>query len=72
MKARVIDIWIGGDTQVPSLKEGTKVFTKIPLSGQFKMAFTFKTADGKTHEATIREYPDGIVYIESDIQDGLY
>ena len=72
MKAKVIDIWIGGDTQVSSLKEGNKAFTKIAPSGQFKMAFTFKTDDGKTHEATIREYPDGIVYIESDVQDGLY
>ena len=72
MRAKVIDIWIGGDTHVPSLREGVRKFTKIPQSGQFKMAFTFKTEDGKTHEATIREYPDGIVYIESDIQDGLY
>lgn len=72
MRAKVIDIWIGGDTQVASLKEGNLEFNKIEPSGQFKMAFTFKTEDGKTHEATIREYPDGIVYIESDIQEGLY
>lgn len=72
MIAKVINIWIGGDKQVSSLKEGARKFSKIAPSGQFKMSFTFKTADGKTHEATIREYPDGIVYIESDIQDGLY
>ena len=72
MRAKVIDIWIGGDTQVSSLKEGVEKFAKISSSGQFKMAFTFKTEDGKTHEATIREYPAKIVYIESDIQDGLY
>lgn len=72
MKAEVIDIWVGGETQVSTLKDAVAEFGNIASTGQFKMAFAFKTKDGKMHEATVREYPNKTVYIESDIQDGQY